>query len=158
MSAFSAYASIVMYLNYTNIHPLVPREFANKLLITIIHMSIISLFGIFAAIFNWNLLRKKNEILETDLLDERDDNLKLKLGWKYNTYLIFSLLILFFGLYTITNLLINFIGSENQKIAQIPYLINLTLITFGILFLSDCFKIKRSFRSGQMFVHDQTAP
>jgi hypothetical protein len=103
-------------------------------------------------------LRKKNEILETDLLDEQEGNLKLKLGWKFNTYFIFSLLILIFGLYSITNLLINFIGSGNQNIAQIPYLINLTLITLGILFLYDCFKIKRSFNSGQMFVHDQTKP
>ena len=82
--------------------------------------------------------------------------MKLKLGWKFNTYFIFSLLILIFGLYSITNLLINFIESGNQNIAQIPYLIHLTLIALAITFLYDCFKIKRSFNSGQKLVEDQT--
>lgn len=59
-------------------------------------------------------------------------------------------------MYSITNLLINFIESGNQNIAQIPYLIHLTLIALAITFLYDCFKIKRSFNSGQKLVEDQT--
>ena len=124
----------------------------------IIFLGIISLNGIFAVIFNCNLLRNKNEILETDLLDKQEGNLKLKLGWKFNTYFIFSLFILLLGLYGIRDLLIIIFVSVNQKIPQVSYLIYITFIIFGITFLYDCFKIKRSFNSSQKFVQDQTKP
>jgi hypothetical protein len=155
---FCTYLSIRNYNSYTSLNRLLPEQFSNYMLTTIIFLGIISLNGIFAVIFNWNLLRNKNEILETDLLDKQEGNLKLKLGWKFNTYFIFSLFILLLGLYGIRDLLIIIFVSVNQKILQVSYLIYITFIIFGITFLYDCFKIKRSFNSGQKFVQDQTKP
>lgn len=69
--------------------------------IYMIFVFFISLTSYFSIVYNWKLIEKKRRNLDNDLLDDSESSLKKEIEWLYYFYLIFSLLIIYLGVFLI---------------------------------------------------------
>lgn len=110
--------------------------------IYMIFVFFISLTSYFSIFYNWKLLEKKRRNLENDLLDDNESSPKKEFELLNYFYLIFSLLIIYLGVFLIIKPLQEEYPIENLPNGIMPYFVVFLITGLGIILLIDGLKIK----------------
>jgi hypothetical protein len=145
ISLLSTYQFIDVYTKFRFLLIDILNNLTQNAVIYMLFALFISITSYVAIIYNWNLLKKRQD-LESNLLDEPESTKFKEIGWMYYMYLMFSLLLIGLGAFLIVTLQENY-PIEKLPTGLLPYFIVLIISGLGIILLTDGIKIKRAIKA-----------
>lgn len=145
ISLLSTYQFIDIYTKFRFLFSEILNNLTQSVVIYMLFALFISITGYVALIYNWNLLKKRQDS-ESNLLDKPESTKFKQTGWMYYTYLLFSLLLIGLGVFLIVRPLQENYPIEKLPTGLLPYFIVLIISGLGIILLNDAIKIKRALK------------